>query len=140
MVAYSFQSRFVPLIRAGLKTQTIRADRKRHARPGERLQLFTAMRTRFCERIVPDPVCTAVLPVAISWNDTYSGENLLHAPRIARIEVGMIPVRDLDSFVTLDGFSGIDDMTAFWLAHHGARPFEGVVIEWAMPRAEALAA
>ena len=59
MVAYSFKARFVPLIREGLKTQTIRAQRSRHARPGELIQLFSGMRTHLCEKIVPDPVCIA---------------------------------------------------------------------------------
>lgn len=126
MVAYSFQKRFAPLIREGLKTQTIRADRKRHARPGELLQLFTGMRTAHCERIVPDVVCTAVLPIEISWASA----------RIARIEVGMVPLRDLDHFAVSDGFADIDDMSAFWLEHHGARPFHGVIIEWSMPSPE----
>lgn len=126
MVAYSFQKRFAPLIREGLKTQTIRADRKRHARPGEMLQLFTGMRTAWCEKIIPDPICTAVLPVAIGWASA----------RITRIEVGMIPVRNLDHFASADGFTDIEDMTAFWLERHGARPFEGVVIEWSMPSPE----
>ncbi len=124
MVAYSFQTRFAPLIRAGLKLQTIRADRERHARPGERLQLFTGMRTAQCLKIVPDPVCTMVLPITISFATA----------RIARIDVGQVPVRDLDMFAALDGFTDQDDMTHFWLERHGARDFSGVVIEWAMPR------
>ena len=126
MVAYSFKARFVPLIREGLKTQTIRAERSRHARPGELIQLFSGMRTHLCEKIVPDPVCTVVLPIMISFATA----------RIARVEVGMVPVRDLDAFAISDGFEGLDDMTAFWLENHGARGFDGVVIEWAMPRAD----
>jgi hypothetical protein len=46
VVAYSFRQQFRPPILAGTKRQTIRADRKRHARPGEQLQLYTGMRTR----------------------------------------------------------------------------------------------
>ena len=126
MVAYSFQRRFVPLIRAGVKLQTIRAERERHARPGERLQLFTGMRTAHCMKIMHDPVCTMVLPCRISFA---SG-------RIARIETGQVPVRDLDHFAVLDGFADIDDMTHFWLERHGTKAFQGVVIEWAMPRGQ----
>lgn len=124
MVAYSFKGRFVPLIREGLKTQTIRGPRKRHARPGEPIQLYQAMRTRFCEKIVPDPFCSSVLPIEIGFA---SG-------RIHRVETGLVPVRDLDTFAVADGFECIDDMSAFWLEHHGARPFHGVLIEWPMPR------
>ena len=50
MVAYSFNSRFEVAIREGWKTQTIRAGRKRHARPGEMLQLFCGMRTAHCRK------------------------------------------------------------------------------------------
>ena len=48
MVAYSFKRRFREPILAGSKQQTIRADRKRHARRGEALQLYTGMRTTQC--------------------------------------------------------------------------------------------
>ncbi|MCU9850371.1 hypothetical protein OEZ60_20510 [Defluviimonas sp. WL0024] len=126
MVAYSFQSRFVPLIREGLKTQTVRSARKRHARPGEPIQLFRGMRTRLCEKIVPDPVCTAILPIAINFASA----------RINRIEVGRVPLLDLDAFAVADGFEHLDDMSAFWREHHGSRHFDGVVIEWTMPRCD----
>ncbi|MEJ0016825.1 MAG: ASCH domain-containing protein [Acetobacteraceae bacterium] len=46
MVAYSFKRDFAAPILAGIKRQTIRADRRRHARPGEVLQLYTGMRTK----------------------------------------------------------------------------------------------
>lgn len=73
MVAYSFKQRFAPQIIAGLQTgplvvgmkrQTIRADRKRHARPGEELQLYTGMRTRSCQ-LLGRTTCTAVAPVRL---------------------------------------------------------------------------
>lgn len=127
MVAYSFQKRFVPLIRQGLKTQTIRANRKRHVRVGQLIQLYTAMRTAQCERIIPDTPCTGIHPISIEWDGA----------RIARIVVGGLPVRNHDGFATLNGFASIEDMTEFWLQHHGPLPFQGVVIEWSMPREDA---
>ena len=51
MVAYSFKKQFGPPILAGTKAQTIRADRKRHVRSGELVQLYTGMRTRQCRRL-----------------------------------------------------------------------------------------
>ncbi|MFO0729377.1 MAG: MT-A70 family methyltransferase [Nitrospiraceae bacterium] len=65
MVAYSFKSRFLPPIARGLKRQTIRAPRSRHARPGERLQLYAGMRTRHCYKIIPDPVCLEVCDIEL---------------------------------------------------------------------------
>lgn len=46
MVAYNFQARFAAAIEAGEKAITIRSiGRRRHARNGERLQLYTGQRT-----------------------------------------------------------------------------------------------
>lgn len=74
MVAYSFKAQFVEPIRAGLglptepqirpKRQTIRADRKRHARPGEELQLYRGMRTRQCF-LIGRAACTEVTKIRI---------------------------------------------------------------------------
>lgn len=123
MVAYSFAPRFEVLIREGMKRQTVRADRNRHARPGERLQLFTGMRTKQCRKIVDDPVCTSVLPIDIRFA---TGE-------VSLIRVGTVPILHLDRFAVEDGFEDIADMSAFWREHHGAKDFRGVLIEWAMP-------
>ncbi len=124
MVAYSFQARFAPLIREGLKLQTIRGHRARHARPGERVQLFTGLRTKQASRIVADPVCITVSNCEITFASA----------RISRVVVAGLPVRDLDMFAALDGFEDLGDMTAFWLERHGAKAFSGVLIEWAHPR------
>ncbi len=133
MVAYSFNKRFAEPIAFGhpttgiVKRQTIRAPRKRHARPGELLQLYQGMRTKHCVRIVPDQICTAVWRIRL-W--------------IAR---GYVELPDtdeafgtaarLDDFARADGFLHWDDMQAFWKAAHeqAADPemaFEGVMICW----------
>ena len=128
MVAYSFKSRFAVAIREGWKTQTIRTNRKRHARVGEMLQMFTGMRTAQCRKICEDVRCTEVLQVEICFGDDGG---------IDRIDIDGAPVRDLDAFAVLDGFANSDDMSAFWRAEHGPREvFYGTLIEWAAPRAE----
>ena len=125
MVAYSFNSRFEVAIREGWKTQTIRAGRKRHARPGEMLQLFCAMRTQHCRRIVADVRCLDVQPLRIDFDA--SG-------LIIAIRTDWAHVPDLEAFAISDGFIGIDDMSVFWGRAHGmlAR-FDGVLIDWAAP-------
>jgi hypothetical protein len=46
MVAYSFAPQFIDTIRSGTKCQTIRPiGKRRHARTGEPVQLYTGMRT-----------------------------------------------------------------------------------------------
>jgi hypothetical protein len=69
MVAYSFKKQFIAPILSGVfgvaaglplppgenyfpKRQTIRAiGKRRHARPGEMIQLYTAMRTKQCRKL-----------------------------------------------------------------------------------------
>ena len=130
MVAYSFKARFEMPIREGWKTQTIRAERARHARPGEMLQLFVGMRTRHCRKIVADVRCTDVMAIVISFD----GDGA-----IGRIITDGVPVRDLDAFAVQDGFKDADEMADFWRREHTpVGLWHGVVIEWAAPRAAVL--
>lgn len=124
MVAYSFNPRFEAAIREGWKTQTIRPARARHARPGEMLQLFCGMRTAHCRKIVADVRCSEVMAVRLFFDDQAA---------IEAIHTDGVPVRDLDAFAVRDGFTDIDDMSAFWRKKHGAldgMEFHGVLIEW----------
>lgn len=125
MVAYSFQERFVPLIREGYKRQTVRSHRPRHARPGELIQLYQGMRTKLCAKIVEDVICTHVSPIEITFRHGL----------IDRIVTGwpaLLSVPDPDAFAIEDGFEDREDMSAFWTRQHKpALRFSGVLIEWA---------
>jgi hypothetical protein len=122
MVAYSFDKRFAPVIIAGAKQQTIRARRKRHARPGEALQLYTGMRTRQCVKIIVDPVCESASSISI-WFSDVPEENSL-------IIDGVDYDGDLNDFARADGFANWPEMRAFWERHHDTVYFEGVLIRW----------
>lgn len=126
MVAYSFNPRFEMPIREGWKTQTIRAmGRRRHARPGEMLQLYVGLRTAQCHLILPEVRCTDVMKVVISFD----GDGA-----IERVITDGVPVRDLDAFAVRDGFTDIDDMSEFWRREHGpVGLWYGLIIEWARP-------
>ncbi|TIV64897.1 MAG: ASCH domain-containing protein [Mesorhizobium sp.] len=149
MVAYSFKPMFGDQVSSLTKRQTVRADRKRHARPGESVQLFQGMRTRNCIKLVnPDPVCIQVLPIVIVTT-------LLLPEFIASIVIdGRSLHRDeIEAFAAADGFaiehvgdwhfkrtaqrSGTGqpgsarwNMGAFWHAEHGEGLFEGKLIKW----------
>lgn len=124
MVAYSFQKQFAPPIQAGTKTGTIRADRKRHARVGEDLQLYRGMRTKYCEKIIPDPVCLGVHPITIDVRPHTFGIIEVGLPR------WLLHRHGHDFFAQKDGFENIDAMHAFWRKHHGVGLFEGFWIRW----------
>jgi hypothetical protein len=122
MSAYNFKHRFVPLIESGQKRSTIRAQRKggRHARPGERLQLYVDQRTKRARKIIPDPVCKNVSTIFIGHvaglpRITVDGKNLSH--------------RQMNALAKADGFSDFFDLLDFFEETHGLS-FHGVLIEW----------
>lgn len=136
MVAYSFAPQFVEAVSTLRKRQTVRADRKRHARPGEPIQLYAGMRTKYCRKLVQiDPIVLDVRHISIVLSPS--------ASRIVLgIEINGIPLcgEEIEAFAAADGFDPDDlvdgystpRMGAFWLKHHpDVRVFEGVVIRWA---------
>lgn len=133
MVAYSFNKRFAEPIATGhpatgvIKRQTIRAPRKRHAQPGEAIQLYQGMRTKQCRKIIADQVCVEVRPIElfvalgyVRFTDT--GEAF-----------GITAM--LDDFARQDGFLHWADLQAFWQATHPEASdkgmmFPGLLIRW----------
>jgi len=131
MVALSFKGQFEDPIKAGTKRQTIRAGRKRPPRAGERLQLYCSMRTRYCRKILPDPLCTEVRVVRIVVDPA-------HPEIIAEIDFSdfTLNARELERFAVADGFapgkagSARRAMGNFWMRHHGPGEFIGLLIRW----------
>jgi hypothetical protein len=137
MVAYSFKLRFVEPIRWGLglgldlsdeavrigepKRQTIRAiSHRRHARPGETLQLYTGMRTKQC-KLIGEARCISVEAIRIVVNE--------HTMPV-RLGGELIGGGHLHDFARRDGFDHAEDMHEFWKKEHGIGPFDGVLIRW----------
>lgn len=131
MTAYNFQKRFVAAIESGEKTHTIRRNgKRRHARPGEPVQLYTGMRTKGCRKIIdPDPVCLAVRPIEIEIYKKAIRRVHVHSPTDP---VGLIGSDQIDEFAKEDGFESAADMHAFWLDFHGVGVFSGSMIEWGL--------
>ena len=125
MVAYSFRPRFLDPIVSGRKRQTIRAiGRRRHARPGEALQLYTGMRTKQC-RLIGRATCTAVAAVTLRFAADAGGDT---------VTVDQATVGDRDAFARRDGFAGWEELRAFWRTAHpaafAAGAFAGTIICW----------
>lgn len=107
------------------KRQTIRAlGKRRHARPGETLQLYTAMRTKQCKKI-GEAKCTAVRDIVITFGKL-SGVSVggSDEPQ-AHFQGG-----GLDIFAQRDGFESWNEMVQFWDKEHGLSVFIGKLIEW----------
>lgn len=150
MVAYSFKKRFVDQITVGLgipvlncinvertdvhpKRQTIRAvGKRRHARVGDAVQLYTAMRTKQCKNIGIGR-CVSFEGVMLKWSEwpafmTYDISE--REPGIWRRIGNIRPILDMEEFAKSDGFASFDDMARFWREEHGPETFEGVLIRW----------
>lgn len=147
MVAYNYKKRFVPNIRAGLgiatvgdeqwvydggitrpptpKRHTIRADRKRHARPGEEIQHYCGMRTKGCF-LIGRSRCTEVRSIVLTFGKL-SGVSIGGGDERMTCYGG----NGLDDFARKDGFASWRDMVQFWEDEHGTLSvFIGVLIEW----------
>ncbi len=133
MVAYSFKAQFEEPIVALAKRQTVRGYRKRHARPGEPIQLYTAMRTRQCRKLLSvDPTCLDVRHIRIELS-------AVHPAFIAGISIEGVALDDqaIEMFAVADGFGGglaegfaRRRMGEFWHREYDWAAFEGVVIRW----------
>ncbi|WP_461209956.1 ASCH domain-containing protein [Desulfocurvus sp. DL9XJH121] len=124
MSAYNFQKQFAGKVESGDKRQTIRADgKRRHARPGERVQLYTGMMTKACRKLVnPDPICTSVEPVRIAYSGPTGQPHVtVSGHPLTRPEIRAL-ARD-------DGFENVTSMYA-WLEKTHGLPFRGVLIKW----------
>lgn len=120
MVAYSFQPRFVDPIRTLAKRQTMRNRRRRHARPGETVQLYTGLRSHRC-RLIGTATCTRVAAVAL---DFVKNEIVVGPAHIDMAD-------ELDWFARADGFDDWNDLRG-WFAdtHDAVANWSGVLIEW----------
>lgn len=123
MVAINFSPQFADPVETGTKRQTIRA--KARCKPGDRLQLYTGMRTKTCRKLM-DAICTRVRPVAINPTGIEIDGKPLFAGNALRGELGD---RDND-FAEKDGFKGFMDMADWFLETYGQLPFHGFLIEW----------
>ena len=123
MVAYSFKPQFRAPILAGTKRQTIRADRKRHARPGEVMQLYTGMRTKACS-LIGVAMCQDVSRIRLGI------ERQFIEVRGIRYDLAS-DGRMIEGFAVADGFASWSAMRAFWQREHPDQDvFEGVLVQW----------
>jgi hypothetical protein len=133
MVAYSFKARFVEAILDNTKTHTLRNPRKRHAREGEELQLYTGMRTRHC-KLIATTTCNRFFGVYLKFS-IYQSFALFDVverePGVFRRRGRLRAIGDPDAFARSDGFNDIDDMGRFWRDEHGVASWNGLLIGWA---------
>lgn len=120
MSAYNFQQRFARGVAAWLKRSTIRKRRKNGYVPkvGERIRLYTGMRTKRC-KLLHEVTVTSVTPILIEETDVLVGRIVLDGRPLAQDAA-------FDSIIVRDGFSSWPEFVAFFRP----LPFAGYLIEW----------
>ena len=123
MPALNFQARFAPLVESGEKTQTIRKHRKdgRDPKVGDRLVLYTGMRTKQCRKLGEG----RVMSVRYFELDDEGGVHIDHE----WIGWHRDPSRTERRLARADGFENFEAMLDWFEQTHGL-PFEGLLIRW----------
>ncbi|MEO0792132.1 MAG: hypothetical protein AAFY27_06250 [Pseudomonadota bacterium] len=118
MVLLGFQKQFAADVEALVKRQTIRAPRKdgRDPKVGDRLQLYTGLRTKACRKLVAnDPIVKSVQPIVVS--------------RFGLV-IDRKPVTDADTVARADGFEDFEAMANWFKLTHDDDFFHGLLIKW----------
>ena len=130
MPALNFQKQFAAKVSSGEKFTTIRQPRKVAIREGDRLHLYTGMRTRSCVKLgVAEAMAVYRIEIAVDWFEFLQGPlatTLLSSPRT------------LNLFAQWDGFDSWADLVNWMATAHGVpriergshRPFVGDWICW----------
>jgi len=131
MPSLSFQKPFVPGIRAMLdkdyatrlkikpKTTTIRATRKRPFKKGDKLFLFSGLRTKYCHKL-GEVICLKVEDIEISEFEIPDFRICI----MFKLDGCMQSVSQIDNIAVGDGFEKWQDMITWFRKNHGF-PFTG---------------
>jgi len=116
MPALNFQKQFAEKVRSGKKLQTIRAFRKRPFEVGDKLYLYTGLRTKICKKL-GEALCSDVANIDIIDCETIKidGSELSKSLR--------------DEMAVNDGFKDFQQMVEWFNETHGL-PFVGQLIKW----------
>jgi hypothetical protein len=133
VVAYSFKPQFERPIQERIKPHTLRdVGRRRHAHPGEAVQLYIGMRTRAC-RMIGRAQCDRLQRVSLEfgssvpiiiWDAVRADTGIYEAVGDGR------PIEAPEAFAISDGFESLDAMARFWRDTHGVSEWQGLLIGW----------
>lgn len=127
MPLLGFRPRFADPILDGTKRQTIRAprkDKRPHAREGQKLYLYTGLRTQHARKL-GEATCTGVDEVYMNFQ-----RNAVTVTSALGVRP-ILAFSNLDEFAQADGLADWADMKATFAEIHGERiEFWGSIIHW----------
>lgn len=106
-----FKKRFAAPILAGTKVFTIRERRKVEPKIGERLYMYTGLRTKYCEKITDEHTLKSIQLVDIQIYQEADGSGCLSI----RVDGRDLELEEDLSFFYRDGFETTKDFVEFWL-------------------------
>lgn len=115
MPTLNFKKQFIGLIESGLKNQTIRSDGKRKIKQGDKLYLYTGLRTKHAKKI-KEVICKSTSKITIDSN-------------ILKIDESELSKEDAEKFYKADGFNSGIEFLEFFLLNYNL-PFYGILIKW----------
>lgn len=124
MPALSFSKQFADLVESGRKTQTIRAPRKRPIVAGDRVYLYTGMRTKACRKL-GEGLVVRVEPIRIE--------------AIGKVYVAgvLLGLDDRARLAREDGFGSFTSFLDWFIGADRVEAFDGSLIRWRLlPREE----
>jgi hypothetical protein len=124
MPAYNFQKRFVPMILSLEKSHTIRRRRRYPTKVGDRLYLYTGMRTKQAVKFA-EATCSRVQPLVIYL---YRHDIWIDDQNDGRCR--WMSVDELDNLAMRDGFESRKDFFWFFLQTYKRRVLTGFEIIW----------
>lgn len=125
MPILNFKERFVPHIESRRKKHTIRAKRKYPCKVGDKLYLYTGLRTKKAKKISVEE-CSMVQD--IKFDTPYpDAEVILPWDVTVTIDGIGLGADEMETLAYHDGFKDFAEMVSFW---NGRLPFEGDIIHW----------
>jgi hypothetical protein len=125
MGIYNFQARFVPMIMAGEKTHTIRANRVHPDKPENTLHLYTGLRQKGA-KLLKRVKCTAVQEIVINRHGLSTGLGDF----VICIDGHELSLDEREGLARRDGFKNFREMIRFWQEPINRLPFVGQIIHW----------
>ena len=118
-------TKFTDKILSGEKRQTIRLSRKHPIKRGDKLYLYTGMRTKNCKKL-GEAVCSEVVPIKIQCLKDARCSN----------EIKITPPLEASAYVDLskaDGFKSLFDFNKFFITTYKLKPWDSkdfIIIKW----------
>src|SRR3990167_9791021 len=125
MPLLNFQKRFVTQVESGGKKQTIRKMRKIPIKAGDKLFLYTGLRTKYCRKL-GEGICERVRHILIEMKtDGISPHYTVTVNGDKECLYGEI----LRNIAIQDGFLNTVELISFFKKTH-TLPFDGQIINW----------